>query len=270
MPVANLADQYRVGTQVVEKVYAGDKLVWPMTPDWPTGLIIHHAGSTAPKGWAICDGSAHGSSDLQALIGSPNTPNLVDMFVRTTSGGANTTALVAGNLPQHAHTMGNDSASHTHTGTSGYMSANNTHSHTATLGDNDTRHYHGIPASTTSTVSAWHEHSSLIFNEGDGGDGDGSWVDQSPSSDGYTKDVGDTANPSANHTHVLPASNTDYISQGHTHAVTSTAASPEPTHNHTFDVSGTGTHTHVVNGEGGGAAFSVVPEHYALIYIIRL
>lgn len=269
MPVANLVDKYRVGTQVVDRIYAGDKLIWPSTPQWPTGLIVHHSGSTAPQGWAVCDGSAHGSAALLALLGSANTPNLTDMFVRTTAGGANTATLAAGNLPLHNHgTTSTDSSTHTHSGSSGYMNQNATHTHSTVVLDNNQRHYHLIAATATGTVSAWHEHTSLIFNEGDGGDGDGSWVDQSPTYDGNAKDVGDTANPSANHQHYLPATTSGLISAGHYHGASVPAA--DPAHGHDFSVSGSGTHTHAVNSEGGGGPVSVVPEHYALVYIIRL
>lgn len=265
MPVANLASKYQVGTQAVDKVYAGNNLIWSA---WPTGIIVHHAGNTAPQGWAKCDGSAHGSPALQTLLGSANTPNLTDMFVRTAAGGANTATLAAANLPAHNHSMGTDSATHTHSGTSGAMSANATHTHAAAPNWNDTQHYHAIPAANTGTMSAWHTHTSLIFNEGDGGDGDGSWVDQSPNNDGYVKDVGDTGNPSANHSHTVPATTTSGIDANHTHTFTSSYF--EPTHAHAFNATGTGTHTHTVAAEGGGAAVSVVPAHYALIYIIRL
>jgi hypothetical protein len=283
MPVANTVNDYRVGPQALDRLYAGSNLIWPSVPVWPPGLIVHYTGDTdagvpvlvAPAGWAICDGvTAHGSAALRAVLvagGASNpdvTPNLIDMFVRTTSGGADSIALASGNLPAHAHSMGNDSATHTHVGTSGAMSANSTHSHTATLDDNSATHYHNIPTSNTGTVSAWHEHTSLIFNEGDGGDGDGTWVDQSPTNDGSVKDIGDSANPSANHQHYLPASTTSLISVGHTHGATTPAA--DPAHGHSFSVSGTGTHTHVINSEGDGAAISLIPDHYALIYIIKL
>jgi hypothetical protein len=48
----------------------------------PIGSIIMYGGSTAPDSkWHLCDGSAHGSAALQAIIGSANTPDLRNRFV---------------------------------------------------------------------------------------------------------------------------------------------------------------------------------------------
>lgn len=52
----------------------------------PTGTIVPFAGVVQyiPPGWALCNGSAHGSTNLQAVLGSANTPNLQGMFLRGT------------------------------------------------------------------------------------------------------------------------------------------------------------------------------------------
>ena len=36
----------------------------------PTGTVVMFASCTAPEGWHLCNGTAHGSSALQALLGS--------------------------------------------------------------------------------------------------------------------------------------------------------------------------------------------------------
>ena len=97
----------------------------------PVGVITPYAGSTAPQGWHICDGSPHGSAALQAVLGSANTPDLRDRFVvgagatmpAKSTGGAATVLLTATQTgrPAHNHTAytGTDSANHTHTFASG-------------------------------------------------------------------------------------------------------------------------------------------------------
>lgn len=82
----------------------------------PTGAIIAYGGSSAPEGWALCDGSPHGSSALLALLGSANTPDLRGRFViaagqgagltnrpRNTPGGEETVQLSTLHMPSHSH-----------------------------------------------------------------------------------------------------------------------------------------------------------------------
>ncbi len=69
------------------QVSNGTSFVEPM----PLGMIVAYGGTQAPAGWTVCDGRAHGSSALQTLIGSANTPDLRDRFVvgaKATDGGA--------------------------------------------------------------------------------------------------------------------------------------------------------------------------------------
>jgi len=85
----------------------------------PVGTIVAFGGSAAPAGWHLCDGSAHGSAALQAVIGSASAPDLRDRFLVGASatkalgstGGAETHNHTA---PVHSHT----GPSHTHTGPS--------------------------------------------------------------------------------------------------------------------------------------------------------
>ena len=117
----------------------------------PVGVIEMFAGSTAPNGWLVCDGSTVSRktySDLFKVIGvtygagnSNDTFTLPDMRGRTPIGvgtgsgltartlaattGAETVTLSASNIP--TITTGNQSANHTHTGTSGNESVDHTH-----------------------------------------------------------------------------------------------------------------------------------------------
>lgn len=77
----------------------------------PVGGIIAYGGSTAPEGWHLCDGSAHGSAELEAVLGSANAPDLRDRFViaagssypAASTGGAATHTLTTAELPSHRH-----------------------------------------------------------------------------------------------------------------------------------------------------------------------
>ena len=127
-----------------------------------SGSIQIFAGSTAPNGWLICNGSTVSRSDYSNLfkvigtiygVGNSNTTfTLPDMRGRCPIGvgtgasltartlgsnvGAETATLAQVNLPSHTHTasVGTQSANHTHTGTSGGHSANHTHSYNKPIG----------------------------------------------------------------------------------------------------------------------------------------
>ena len=117
----------------------------------PVGVIEMFAGSTAPNGWLVCDGSTVSRktySDLFKIIGttygagnSNTTFTLPDMRGRTPIGvgtgagltartlaattGAETVTLSASNIP--SITTGTQSANHTHSGTTSGVSVNHYH-----------------------------------------------------------------------------------------------------------------------------------------------
>ena len=107
----------------------------------PIGAIIAYGGSTAPDGWHLCDGTTHGSSALQSVLGSTTTPDLRGRFVlgtsttyaKGTTGGVTEVTLTydQSGVPAHTHSASTASAgSHSHT-FSGTTSNNGTHQHTS-------------------------------------------------------------------------------------------------------------------------------------------
>ena len=182
------------------------------TPIIPTGVIEMFAGSVAPIGWLICDGSIVSRiafSDLFKIIGttygsgnSNNTFTLPDMRGRCPIGvgigasltartlgsnvGAETATLSEANLPSHTHTasVGTESVTHTHTGTSGGESTNHNHYFSHTAGTSGS---YGLMDSATASSSG------------------------QPSTGGIQQNhthATTTGNESANHTHSVTNSNT--------------------------------------------------------------
>lgn len=90
----------------------------------PVGAIMAYGGDTPPTGWALCDGSLHGSTALSGIIGSPNTPDLRDRFIvgagttfpaePTPTGGSVTVPIAEANMPTHKHNVSVSSSQSTH------------------------------------------------------------------------------------------------------------------------------------------------------------
>lgn len=223
----------------------------------PLGAIIAYGGLTAPTGWHLCNGTAHGSAALQALIGSANTPDLRDRFIvgagssysRGATGGAATVTLTSAQsgLPAHSHpaAASSDSADHTHSGTTGAMSANASHTHTVT--------------GSTAAGEGKHQHIVAVY-EGTEAAGDGSWVDTAPAAGGggALVHVGLTADAGA-HVHVVSGS-AAATSVAHTHAFTTGGRSAF--HQHTITVSAN-------TAANAASAHENRPPYYALVYIIK-
>ena len=203
------------------------------TPIIPTGVVEMFAGSVAPIGWLICDGSIVSRiafSDLFKIIGttygsgnSNNTFTLPDMRGRCPIGvgtgasltartlgsnvGAETATLAQVNLPSHTHTasVGTESVTHTHTGTSGGESTNHVHNFSHTVGTSGS---YGLMDSGTASSSG------------------------QPSTGG--------------------------IQQNHTHATTTGTESA----NHTHSVTNTNT--------GSGTAFGIMSPSIVVNFIIKI
>ena len=106
----------------------------------PAGTVIAFAGPLAPSGWALCNGAAisrvtyaalwsaigttFGAGDGTTTFNLPDLRNRVPVGAGTrargVTGGAETVALSAAELPSHAHSMpahAHGISDHTHTGT---------------------------------------------------------------------------------------------------------------------------------------------------------
>lgn len=263
MPIINTGKDYRIGTTRVLHLYAGAVHVWPESR-WPLGVIVHYYGIAAPEGWAICDGSPHGSPALELLLGSPNTPDLTNMFVRTTAGGADTVNLTMAHLPSHGHPVLNDSSSHVHTGT--LANAGGSHTHTASPGYASDNHYHHLPAANSGGRNVDHSHTQVLLNDGEGESGDGGYADSNPTSQGSVKNVGTTHGDAGLHAHSIPASNTGTVNTWHQHSFDSSAANVD--HTHVVAIGG-GAHSHTLATAGGSEPLPVLPRHMQLLFIIR-
>lgn len=125
----------------------------------PTGTIMPYVGTTAPRGWALCDGSAIPITPLtltlRTLLGSNNTPDLRGMFLR--GAGTNSNNAYAANVGPNLKTVQTDGIkSHALTVT------DPGHIH----GINDPGHFHN------SNYSDDDDNYGGAFDNGEGGGGD--------------------------------------------------------------------------------------------------
>lgn len=203
----------------------------------PIGAIVAYGGSVAPAGWHLCDGTAHGSAALQAVLGSAVTPNLRDRFIvgaglsyaRGATGGAATVTLTAAQsgVPAHNHGAysGTESADHYHSvdppsTTSGGQSAN--HTHTGSTGGMTSARYHNH------TIGSGAYQYALTFANTTGAKGSGGyayiegWSNVNDSVDLEHGHSFVSNGASVGHTHNvdIPAFNSGYRSAAHSHAVT--------------------------------------------------
>ena len=249
------------GTITGDLEVQGDLTVGGSNNITPIGTITMYGGTTAPAGWHLCDGSAHGSAALQAVLGSANTPDLRDRFIvgagssytKGATGGQASVTLTAtqSGIPAHSHggssgaatashthvidppgtNTGNDSPDHNHDGTTGGMDRAQVHRHSVYQQFATTDGVVRIPGGTNSYVAIT----------------------------GYTPETNDT--------------NTDHL-----HGFATGGAKAR--HQHNVDIapfnsgSGGASHSHTVSVTANTAANAAAshenrPPFYALTFIIR-
>ncbi|MGB8020741.1 MAG: hypothetical protein WCF04_05890 [Candidatus Nanopelagicales bacterium] len=196
----------------------------------PIGAIIAYGGVGAPTNWWICDGSLHGSPALEAVLGSPNAPDLRDRFVvgagntyaRGDTGGAAAVTLTAAQsgLPAHAHTASAAA---------------------------EAAHTHAVNPPSTTTSSDSHSHT-LSVRDGVSTSGDGPYVDTTPDPGGAARTLTDSGTNTDTHSHTVDvASFTSGAGSSHGHVVTVNAAT----------------------AAAATASHENRPPYYALVYIIK-
>jgi microcystin-dependent protein len=145
----------------------------------PTGSVVAFAGSIAPSGWLVCDGSAVSRTTYGSLFSTINTVygagdgsttfNLPDLRTRVpvgkaasgtfvnlgATGGAETHTLTTSQIPAHSHTQNphnhtQDSHDHAQQSHSHTVGTGGTHDHAIFVtGTNDTSHTHNGASTTT-------------------------------------------------------------------------------------------------------------------------
>lgn len=198
----------------------------------PVGTISMFYGTDAPAGWALCDGSAHGSTALQAHLQSlgkadpTKTPDLRGRFVVGTGDGAGvalTNRTLADIGGEEYHQLSHyEMPSHNHEASTGWDSPDHSHWNN--------------PANVSATSSGSHVHA--MYGEG----GTGTYRDTLAYTDmGYV--LGNSTESGGAHTHPVQGQS-DGASARHTHSVT-------------------------VENKGQDWAHNNMPPYFALTYIIR-
>ena len=225
----------------------------------PIGAIIDYGGSTAPPGWHLCNGTAHGSPALQAIIGSPNTPDLSNKFIIGAGSGMapGTTGGVASNTLTPAQT------------------ATKGHGHAVSANPETQEHTHVVDPPLTWS-SDWNQNHQHYVNVGGGGHGHNSSYGNNYQLSPQDQNLaGAVAGPLANTPERLESG---FTPGDHSHAGWSDPANQG--HSHYVDIGAfasggrSATHTHVIQltatvDANATAPIENRPPFYALVKIIK-
>lgn len=242
---------------------------------FPAGVVLPYAGSTAPTGWLLCDGSAIDRAQYKRLFDTISTTygtgngsttfNLPDLRGRTpagkdnmggtaanrlsatvtgttlgATGGMETHQLTTLQLPAHAHGQQG-------TFSSGLQSSD--HSHNFATGGINANHYHGGSTDTQGT------HTHTINTTADGGFNTG----RVNEADRTARLTTATTNSAGAHAHNF---NTGYVSNDHGHS--GTTYGMNSSHYHDINISGNTGNT------GSGESHNNTQPTIILNYIIKL
>lgn len=225
-------------------LHAAPKQYVDAIPVIPSGSVNAFAGSSAPSGWLMCDGTAVSRttySALYAVVGTTygsgdgsTTFNVPDLRNRVPAGkaaagtfsalggtaGAETANITTSHMPSHTHSIDHDHASFT-------SGSESDHTHSGTTSSNGD-HQHQTPFHTRDTY-----------------DGSGNWAAYHPGADPYTG-----AEPTN-------------VAGSHQHTMTTGGGTA---HSHSVDVP---NYTGTSGSAGSGSAFSLVQPTLVLNYIIK-
>lgn len=235
----------------------------------PSGAITQFAGSTAPSGWLLCNGSEVSRTTYSSLflaigttygIGNGSTTfNLPNLSGRVpigkdsaqtafnalnNIGGTSSITLAEANLPAHAHSL----SSHTH----GLSDHTHTLAHTHTGSSDSHTHDHGDTGSGGSHTHTYFDNprnSSIQYASGTAGQDRSSTTANTGSSGSHSHSI---ANDS--HSHSISTSTQS----------TSTSSIPSVTSS-----SGPST-TNTGNGSGSSATITTISPYIVLNYIIKV
>ena len=206
----------------------------------PIGFISLWYGTVAsiPTGWTLCDGVAVARTDGGGNI---TPPDLRAKFIRGSygdnpapsypgqTGGSDTVTLSTANLAPHTHGGTTDAGTLPHT-------------HGGTTGTANAPHSHGISdPSHAHTIGGWL--ANIRYRSGS------AFRELNP----YPNPVKNNANSYYANTSVSQQA----ANAPHTHTFTTQAANAP--HTHTFTTQATGQ----------GTAFSILPSHYILAYVMK-
>lgn len=248
----------------------------------PTGVIQGYAGSAAPTGWLLCDGSAVSRAsyaDLFTLIGTTygagdgsTTFNLPDLKGRVPvgrnaadgsfdvlgeSGGAKTHTLTTAEMPIHRHNV----SAYSHSVSQ--SNALTTHSHTADgnlAAANENSHFHGGIAANAGS----HNHSITThqLNSGTHGHADSAYI-AAGSLQWTSTNTYSNMNSGGSHEHIFTTS----TNNGHGHDITGSTSAVDLAHGHSVGVAEHAAKD--TTDTGSGSAHNNLQPYLVINYIIK-
>ena len=240
----------------------------------PSGTIVMYNSTSAPSGWAICNGS-NGTPDLRDrfVVGAGSSYNggstggYTDSIVVSHNHGTNTMSTHNG----HTHGDGNLSTSNT----GDHYHAVNSLSFNGNTGDQSANHHHTLSMNLT-VGGGSHGHNIRTNSWDNGGNYSGPQNAWSGDSQYNYNDV--VSGGAHNHTASI-VHDTLGISENHTHSFsgnvsgnTTNSSTGDHSHNVNGNTGGGGSHNHniSVNSQGNSGSGRNLPPYYALTFIMKL